>query len=157
MARGPSDDATEEPTPRRLAEARRRGDVAFTRELASSAALAAAVVVLAWDAPALVARAAGALRVSLAEAVSGGGAAAALERAGSLALRLLGPTLAAVLLAGLAVGFAQTRGLVLAPVRVELGRVVSACLVAPALRRARGPRVRRRASSRSRSWAASRP
>jgi flagellar biosynthesis protein FlhB len=126
VARGPSENATEEPTPRRLAEARRRGEVAFSRELSSSAALAAAAVVLAWDGPALVARASRALRLSLAEAVSGGGAGPALERAGSLTLRLLGPTLAAVLLGGLAVGFAQTRGLVLAPVRVDPGRLASA-------------------------------
>ncbi|HVR02644.1 MAG TPA: EscU/YscU/HrcU family type III secretion system export apparatus switch protein [Polyangia bacterium] len=62
MARGPSEDATEEPTSRRWADARRRGEVAFSRELSSSAALATAVVVLAWDAPALVARAAARLR-----------------------------------------------------------------------------------------------
>ena len=126
MARGPSDDATEEPTPRRLAEARRRGEVAFSRELSSGAALVAAVAVLAWDAPALVTRAAVTMRASLAAAVSGGTAAASLELAGALALRMLGPALAAVLLVGLGVGLAQTGGLVLAPVRVDLGRLASA-------------------------------
>jgi flagellar biosynthesis protein FlhB len=126
VARGPSEDATEEPTPRRLAEARRRGEVAVSRELSSAAALLAAVVVLAWDAPALTARSVATFRVSLTEAVSGGGPAAALTLAGSLALRMLAPTLGAVLLVGVATGLAQTRGLVLAPVRVDLGRLASA-------------------------------
>ena len=121
-----SDDATEAPTPRRLAEARRRGEIAFSRELSSSAGLLAAVVVLAWQAPALAAGAVAVLRTSLGAAVAGGGQAAALERAGVLALRMLAPALGAVTLVVLAVGLAQTRGLVLAPVRVDLGRVASA-------------------------------
>ena len=37
---------TEEPTPRRLAEARRQGQVAVSRELTGAVALAAAFVVL---------------------------------------------------------------------------------------------------------------
>jgi flagellar biosynthesis protein FlhB len=126
VARAASEEATEDPTPRRLAEARRRGEVAFSRELSSGAALTAAVAVLAWDAPALVARAVAAFRASLTDAASGGGAAPALELAGSLALRMLGPALAAVLLVGVAAGLAQTRGLVVAPVRVDLGRLASA-------------------------------
>jgi flagellar biosynthesis protein FlhB len=121
-----SDGATEDPTPRRLDEARRRGEVAFSRELSSSAGLLAAVAVMAWDAPTLVARAVAVMRTSLGAAVSGGGVSAALELAGALALRMLAPALGAVLLVGLAVGLAQTRGLVLAPVRVDLGRLVSA-------------------------------
>jgi flagellar biosynthesis protein FlhB len=121
-----SGEATEAPTARRLAEARRRGEVAFSRELSASAGLLAAVAVLAWEAPALVARAVAVLRASLGAAVAGGGPAAALELAGGLALRVLAPVLGAVTLVGLAVGLAQTRGLVLAPVRVDLGRVASA-------------------------------
>ena len=125
MAR-PSQDATEEPTPRRLAEARRRGDVAVSRELSSSAALLAAVVVLAIDAPAVVARAVGALRAGLAAAVAGGPPSAALGAAAALGLRVLAPALGALVLVAVAVGLAQTRGLLLAPVRVDLGRLASA-------------------------------
>jgi flagellar biosynthesis protein FlhB len=124
----PSDDATEEPTPRRLAEARRRGDVAVSRELSAAAALVAGVVVLVGDGPALAARAVATLRASLAAAVhaqDGGGVAASLDVAGALALRMLGPALGAVLLVGVATGLTQTRGLVLAPLRVDLGRVAS--------------------------------
>jgi type III secretion protein U len=81
------------------------------------------------DGPALVARAVATLRVSLAGAVAGGDASSfssAVTLAGSLALRMLGPALGAVVLVGLALGLAQTRGLVLAPVRVDLGRLASA-------------------------------
>jgi flagellar biosynthesis protein FlhB len=126
VARGPSQDATEEPTPRRLAEARRRGEVATSRELTGAAGLVAAVAVLAWDGPALVARALAAFHTSLTEAVSGGDVSAAFALAGALAARMLAPALAALLLVGLAVGLAQTRGLVLAPVRVDLGRLAQA-------------------------------
>jgi type III secretion protein U len=121
----PSEDATEEPTPRRLAEARRRGDVAVSRELSAAAALVAGVAVLVGDGPTLAARVVAALRTSLSAAVAGDGAGAGLELAGALALRMLGPAMGAVLLVGLATGLAQTRGLVLAPVRVDLGRVAS--------------------------------
>jgi flagellar biosynthesis protein FlhB len=120
-----SEDATEEPTPRRLAEARRRGEVAFSRELGSAAALVAAVAVLVGDAPTLASHAVATLRASLAAAVAGGGAASGLSLAGALGLRMLAPTLGAVVLVGLASGLAQTRGLVFAPVRVDLGRLAS--------------------------------
>jgi len=133
MARGgsseTSDDATEEPTPRRLAEARKRGEVAYSRELSSAAALLAAVAVLAADAPTLAARAVATFRVALAGAVAGGAGGSssdAVELAVTLAARMLGPALGAVVLVALALGLAQTRGLVLAPVRVDLGRLASA-------------------------------
>ena len=123
MARAGSDDATEEPTPRRLDEARRRGEVAYSRELSAAAALLAAIVVLAADAPALAARAVATLRAALAGAVAGGDRGGALALEATLAARMLGPTLGAVLLVAIALGLAQTRGLVLAPVRVDLGRL----------------------------------
>ena len=125
MARS-SDDATEDPTPRRLAEARRRGDVAVSRELSSSAALLAIVAVLSMDAPAAVARAVASLRAALSAAVAGGTAGAALGAASALGLRMLAPALGAAVLVALVVGLAQTRGLLLAPVRVDLGRLASA-------------------------------
>jgi flagellar biosynthesis protein FlhB len=121
---GRAEEATEDPTPRRLAEARRRGEVAFSRELGSSAALAAAVAVLAADAPAALGRWREALRATLGAAVAQGSSAAALGgTAASAALRMLAPPLGAVVLVTMLVGFAQTRGLVLAPVRVDLRRL----------------------------------
>jgi flagellar biosynthesis protein FlhB len=118
-------EATEEPTPRRLAEARRRGEVAFSRELVGAAAFGAAVLVLAWDAPAELAAAVGVMRAALAGAVAGQGLTAAFDAAAALGLRLLAPVLVAVFVATLAVGLAQTGGLV-APPRLDLGRVASA-------------------------------
>jgi type III secretion protein U len=121
----PSENATEEPTPRRLAEARRRGEVAVSRELSGAAALLAVVAVLVAEGPALAARAVATLRASLAAAVAGASDPSAFALSGALALRLLGPPLAVVVLVLVAMGLAQTRGLVLAPVRVDLGRVGS--------------------------------
>jgi flagellar biosynthesis protein FlhB len=124
--RRPSEDATEEPTPRRLAEARRRGEVAFSGELSAATALLVAVGVLVGDGPALAARVVATLRASLAAAVGEGDGSSAVALSGGLALRLLGPALAAVALAGVVVGLGQTRGLVLAPVRLDVGRLGSA-------------------------------
>jgi flagellar biosynthesis protein FlhB len=119
-----ADEATEEPTPRRLEEARRKGEVAFSRELGSAAGLAAAVVVLAADAPAALARWVEVLRATLGAAVTGtAGAGALASTAVSAAVRTLAPPLTAVVLVTLLLGLAQTRGLVLAPVRVDLRRL----------------------------------
>ena len=118
-------EGTEEPTPRRLAEARRRGDVAVSRELTAAAALAAAVLVLVWDAPTAVGRVIQGMRVSLGGAVGTQSLAEGWAVARALAPRVAGPALAAVVLVTLGVGLAQTRGLV-APLRVDLGRVASA-------------------------------
>jgi flagellar biosynthesis protein FlhB len=121
-----SENATEDPTPRRLAEARRRGQVAVSRELTSAAALMAAVAVLAVDAPAVVARVVAALRAGLGAAVAGGAPSEALGAGSSLGLRMLAPALAAIIVVTVVVGLAQTRGLVTAPARVDLGRLASA-------------------------------
>jgi type III secretion protein U len=118
-------EATEAPTPRRLAEARRRGEVAASRELPSAAALAAAVLVLSWDAPAAVSRAIAGLRGAFGRAASTGTVADGFAIAASLAPRLALPALGAVLAVTVAVGLAQTGGLV-APLRLDLGRVASA-------------------------------
>ena len=125
MARA-RENATEEPTPRRLAEARRCGQVGVSRELASAAALVAAVAVLAVDAPSAVARVVAALRAGLGAAVAGGAPSEALGAASSLGIRVLAPALVAVVVVTVVVGLAQTRGLVTAPARVGLGRTASA-------------------------------
>jgi flagellar biosynthesis protein FlhB len=116
---------TEAPTPRRLAEARRRGEVASSRELVGAAAFGAAVLVLAWDAPAELAAAVAGLRAALSGAVAGQGLAAGAAAAFAWGPRLLAPALVAVFVATLAAGLAQTGGLLAAP-RVDLGRIASA-------------------------------
>jgi type III secretion protein U len=61
---------TEQPTPRRLREARRRGDVARSRELAGVAALAGGLVAVAAMGPSIATRLAAHLRWSLVTALS---------------------------------------------------------------------------------------
>lgn len=109
MSGGP----TEPPTPRRLAEARRRGEVAYSRELTGAAALAAGLLALAAAGRPLLAALARVVRGGLAAALEPDrppgaallGAAAEVARLAAL------PVLAAVA-AALATGLLQTGGLV---------------------------------------------
>jgi flagellar biosynthesis protein FlhB len=55
MAR-PGAEPTEQPTPRRLLQARQRGQVAHSRELSAAIALLAVLAVVSWGAPVAVAR-----------------------------------------------------------------------------------------------------
>ncbi|GEJ55578.1 EscU/YscU/HrcU family type III secretion system export apparatus switch protein [Anaeromyxobacter diazotrophicus] len=105
---------TEQPTPRRLREARRRGEVASSRELTGAAALAAGLAALAVTGPGAARALAALLRRALLEAIgpapSPAPAAALLRATAALAAAALPPCAAAgagALLAGLV----QTRGL----------------------------------------------
>ncbi len=122
MAR--SGEPTLAPTPKRLDEARGRGEVAYSRDLASSAALLAAVATLVAEGPASVARLSAYLRGALAAATAGGGAAPALAAGLGVTARVLAAPLAAAAATALAVGLVQTRGL-FAPgaVRVDFARL----------------------------------
>ena len=122
---------TEEPTPRRLAQARLAGEVAASRELVAAAGVAAMFVVLALGAPAAVGRLAGYLRAALAAAgrtaddgagtVATGALAAGLGEAAAALTLVLGVGM----LAAVAVGLALTRALfTLRPLRVDLARAV---------------------------------
>ena len=110
---------TEAPTPRRLAAARRRGEVARSPELTSAVALAAGLAALAASGPALVGALAGLVRVGLSSAVTSSLAAqvapaTALRTAAYQVVRLsAGPALAA-LVAGALAGALQA-GFLLAP------------------------------------------
>ena len=104
---------TEEPTPRRLREARRRGQVARSRDLTAAVSIAAAIAAIAlFVVPMLAsmgAAAAGTLRT-----VGGAGPEAVgidLGRYASIALRLSTPLLLLPLVAVLAAGIAQVGGL----------------------------------------------
>jgi type III secretion protein U len=103
---------TEEPTPKRVLEARRRGEVAQSRDLAGAVVFAAVFGALAVGAPSAIARLVGYLRTALAgaaraPALPGPGGQRALEAARDL---LLAP-LAVALVAALAIGLMQTGGL----------------------------------------------
>jgi type III secretion protein U len=126
VTRSRSEEATEEPTPRRLAAARRRGEIAFSRELTSATALLAAFVLVVLGGPGTFARVLTYVREALAAAPRGGAPGTALSAAAPVVAWTLAPVLGAAMLAALAVGLGQTGGLVTAPLRVDARRLLSA-------------------------------
>ncbi len=130
-----SGEPTEQPTQKRLDEARGRGELAQSRDLVSAAALTAALVALVVGGPESVTRLLGYWRAALAAAPAGGSPSGALW-AGTGALgRVLAVPLAAAAAAALGVGLLQTRGLVaLGAIKPDLGRLSPAA----GLRRAFG-------------------
>jgi flagellar biosynthesis protein FlhB len=112
---------TEQPTSKRLREARKKGQIAFSAEVPAAAAFLVGVVVLTWWVPRLASE-----FKSLLEAATGAGPAAAdpLSRARDLGaqaalagVRAGGPVLLALALAGLAFAVLQA-GFHLAPARL---------------------------------------
>ncbi|HEY2899352.1 MAG TPA: EscU/YscU/HrcU family type III secretion system export apparatus switch protein [Polyangia bacterium] len=109
---------TEEPTPQRLAEARRRGELAVSRPLIGAAGAAAAALTLALVGPSLWR---GALRFcatqwAQAVSVSGPSAPAGALRAGLTAgAWALAPILGAAIVGALGVGLWQTRAVIVSP------------------------------------------
>lgn len=96
-----SADRTEAPTPRRLREARRRGEVAMSLELCGAAAFAGGLVALAATAPALAAELARLLRGGIHLAVAGVAPPAdVLRDAAGTVLRLVLPVALAAAAAG---------------------------------------------------------
>ena len=99
-----SGDRTEQPTPRRLREARRRGEVARSADLGAAAALAGGLAGLAVLGRGIAEALARSLRAALSGAAAGGDPAALLRDAAALVLRLAlapaGCALGAALLAG---------------------------------------------------------
>ncbi|ACL64091.1 type III secretion exporter [Anaeromyxobacter dehalogenans 2CP-1] len=120
-----SGNRTEQPTPRRLREARRRGEVAVSRELTGAAALAGGLAALAASAPGAAAELGAMLRAALAAA---GGApaspAAALQGAAAAVLRLSLPACGAALAVGAAAAALQAGpGLSFAALAPRLERI----------------------------------
>lgn len=110
-----SGNPTEEPTPRRIKEARDRGDVARSGDLTSAAAFATGVGALALGAAWLASECARLMRDGVARAAQGGGdalaAGAALEGALEDLARLTVPIALAAAVAAAVVGGLQTGGL----------------------------------------------
>ena len=128
---------TEEPTPKRLEEARRRGEVAFSRDATSAAAMTAAIVVLVMQGPASTARLLAYWKGAFA-AVSApdGGASAALMTGLGVMARVLAAPLAAAALVALGVGLLQTRGLLaFGALKPDLARLSPAAGLGSAVRR----------------------
>jgi type III secretion protein U len=110
-----SGNRTEQPTPKRLREARRRGDVPQSRELTGAAALAGGLLALAATGGAAARELASLLRAQLLAAAGGSGDPAAVLHAGLLAVgRLSLPPAAGALAAAALAGALQT-GFAFAP------------------------------------------
>ncbi|HXU61667.1 MAG TPA: EscU/YscU/HrcU family type III secretion system export apparatus switch protein [Polyangia bacterium] len=103
---------TEDPTPRRLADARRRGEVAVSRDLISAAAVTAALAALVIGGAGLTARLVGYWRRAFAAALVDAGVGAGLSAGLGALARALATPLAVALGAALLAGLVQTRGLV---------------------------------------------
>jgi flagellar biosynthesis protein FlhB len=126
---------TEEPTPKRLEDARRRGEVAVSRDVTSAAAMTAAIVALVLQGPALTARLLAYWKATFAGAAAAGaawdassgaspGASWALGAGVGVLARALAVPLAAAGLVALGAGLLQTRGLLaLGALRPDLGRL----------------------------------
>jgi len=115
---------TEEPTPRRLEESRRRGEVAFSRDATSAAAMTAAILALVLEAPATIARLLAYWKGALAAAPAGGSATTAVVAGVAAMARALAVPLAAAVAVALGAGFLQTRGLMaFGALKPDLGRL----------------------------------
>ena len=113
---GSSTDRTERPTPKRLRDARRKGQVGASRDLTSAVGLCAAVGALALLLPDACAAVAGAARAAIETSCAGGDfdaarALATLDDALMLVLRVALPSVAAAAAAGALAGAIQTSGL----------------------------------------------
>jgi flagellar biosynthesis protein FlhB len=115
---------TEAPTPRRLAEARRRGEVAHSRELTGAVVLAAGLAALAVAGPSLWRDAAGLVRAGLARALVAERITGA--ELGWVALEVARLSWPPVLAAGLAGGLTAL---------VQTGGLFATAVVAPRLER----------------------
>ena len=125
MAEATAAAKTEEPTQRRLAEARRRGSIAVSRDLSSAVTGLALCVVLVFGARAWLGGLAAYLRLALGDATSG----PSLAPAGLAALHAVRDglflPLGVAVLAALAAGLVQTRGLFSAyPLRFDVSRAL---------------------------------
>ncbi len=125
---GAAEQPAYDPTPRRLAEARRRGDVAQSRDLRAALVLAATGAVLIASAPSM----AGLLRayvvraMALAQAAHGGGGVRAAAVLGfDAGVQMLAAPLAVAFATPILVGLVQTRGLWIGAPRADLGRLAS--------------------------------
>ncbi len=123
MARA-AEQATYDPTPRRLAEARRHGDVAQSRDLRAALALAATGAVLIVSAPSTAGLLRSYVATALAQAARGGSVREAVVLALDGGVRILAAPLAVAFATPILVGLLQTGGLWIGAPRADLGRLV---------------------------------
>lgn len=102
---------TEQPTPRRLLQARQRGQVAHSRELSAAIGLLAVVALVSWGAPAALARLLSLFRATFSASLKAPPGAAILSSALDLASTVALLPLGLALVSAVLVGALQTRGL----------------------------------------------
>jgi type III secretion protein U len=120
---GAAEQPTYDPTPRRLAEARRRGDVAQSRDLRAALALAATGAVLIASAPSIAGLLRAYVATALTQAARGEGVRAAAVLALDTGLRILAVPLAVAFATPILVGLVQTGGLWVGLPRADVGRL----------------------------------
>jgi flagellar biosynthetic protein FlhB len=134
VAERPESARTEPATPRRLAEARRQGQVAVSRSLSGAFGLAAAFFVLLLSAGTGTGRLVGYVRAALADATRGASARDALAVGLGQGAALLALPLGLALVATVAAGLAQTGGLfTVTPLRLDPARLRGRLFSGPAL------------------------
>jgi flagellar biosynthesis protein FlhB len=124
----PGGEPTEQPTPKRLRDARERGQVARSAELTAAGGFAAAAAVVVWYGGAQWARLRDAMAAGIGRAASAEDPAAlvwpALQDGLDTVARVSAPAVAAAALFAAVAGFFQVRGLlVLAPLAPDLSRI----------------------------------
>jgi flagellar biosynthesis protein FlhB len=102
---------TEQPTARRLLQARQRGQVAHSRELSAAIGLLAVIALVSWGAPAALARLLSLFRATFSASLKAPPASAILTRALDLASTLALLPLGLALVSTVLLGALQTRGL----------------------------------------------
>ena len=112
-----------EPTPRRLAEARRGGLIAHSHDLRTAVALAGTFAALVALGPSIVGQLAASFGAALARAPAGGPPGRAAAAAFDSGVRVLVVPLAVAFGLTLIAGWAQTGGLWIGPPRADLGRL----------------------------------
>lgn len=126
-------DKTEAPTPRRLEQARRRGEIAFSRDLSGAAVFVGILATLVLGATSGIAGTVTYMKTAFIAAFHGQTATVALHAGLDAARRTALPVLLAAAAVALGVGLVQTKGLIstqalrLDPARVmpKWGRVIS--------------------------------
>ena len=113
---------TEQPTPRRLREARRKGQIAFSPEVPAAATFLAGVVMLAWWVPSVASEFKVLFTAATRAAAKAGSDPLPVveslgKQAASAGLKVMGPLVLALALAGIALSLVQT-GFHMAPSRL---------------------------------------
>lgn len=125
MAEEESGEKTEEPTPKRLAQARRRGEIAKSRDLTGAAVLVALFAAVTLGAASAIGQMTAYWRTTIVGATNGTSLRAAGAAGLDAAVGLVALPLGAAILGALGAGFLQARGLItLDPLSLEARKLI---------------------------------